>query len=463
MADDHPCITSLAKASQVVLSLIFLAIAVANLVNPQSSFASDGIDFASVPPAGRAELRAYYVGTAFVIAWFTFTSPLRTAVTAQAIVLGGFASTRVVAYALEGQDTDPGLRFSQHAVFASECMGAASMLFLRSALPPAKKAPPQRLREKKHSSVTALIETLAFPGVLLASLLLAAALQPLLGDDAAMVVTGLASALLIFVLEGVHPYEVRWTVAQGKHEVHTDVAHIFLMTVTDNAVRGFVTVWASRSLLLGRVALTPSAWDGVPLWVQVCAAAVVAELGGWALHAALHVRSSPLWQLHRVHHAVQRLYVFNTYRFHPIDLALQLLCSHPLLHLAGLGASAPVLFWFTVLINTVGQLSHCNVATRCGALSYIFNTPCAHRVHHSRIVAEANSNYGQVLLVFDVLFGTHRMPVPPSPGGGGALAASQPRIGDKFLSNAGVWANLSVPISEMYRQSVRFMRALVHR
>jgi hypothetical protein len=49
--------------------------------------------------------------------------------------------------------------------------------------------------------------------------------------------------------------------------------------------------------------------------------------------------------------------------------------------------------------------------------------------------------------------------MPPSPGGGGALAASQPRIGDKFLSNAGVWSNLSVPISEMYRQSVRFMRA----
>ena len=145
MADEHPCITSLAKASQVVLSLIFLAIAVANLVVPQTTFASDGIDFASVPPAGRAELRAYYVGTAFVIAWFTFTSPLRTAVTAQAIVLGGFASTRVVVYAQEGQDTDPGLRFSQHAVFASECMGAALMLFLRSALPPAKKAPPQRL------------------------------------------------------------------------------------------------------------------------------------------------------------------------------------------------------------------------------------------------------------------------------------------------------------------------------
>jgi len=298
----------------------------------------------------------------------------------------------------------------------------------------------------------ALIEPLAFPGVLLASLLCAALLQPSLGDDGAMVTTGLASAALIHALERAHPYERRWNASHGAHEVRTDAAHLAMLVATDDVVRGLLMLWAARhAALLGRWGVPASAWEGVPLAAQVAAASVVAELGGWALHAALHVRRWPLWQLHRVHHAVERLYVLNTYRFHPLDLALQLLCSHPLLHAAGLGR-APVLFWFTVLINSVGQLSHCNVATRCGALSYVFNTPCAHRVHHARQAARANSNYGQMLLVFDVLFGTHIMPAHP--GGAATAASPQPRIGDKFLSNAGVWANLWQPIGEMYRQYV---------
>merc|ERR1712194_733837 len=103
--------------------------------------------------------------------------------------------------------------------------------------------------------------------------------------------------------------------------------------VVDDTCRSFIALCASRYMYTNTLLATAtraqalrSFWDGVPLCLGVAAALLVGELGGWFSHWLLHVRSLPLWQLHRVHHAVDRLYILNTYRFHPLDLALQLFC-----------------------------------------------------------------------------------------------------------------------------------------
>ena len=180
---------------------------------------------------------------------------------------------------------------------------------------------------------------------------------------------------------------------------------ILILALVDEGARGLVTMWAARAAPYIGSPAREEWWEAQPLWIQVFAALCVGEIGGFSTHWLLHVRHLPFWPLHRVHHAVRRLYVLNTYRFHPIDLALQLLCIHPLLALAGL-RRAPVVFYYTVWFNTVGQLSHWNIRTRCGPLNYVFNTPECHRYHHSRSISDANCNYGQVLLIYDLLFGT---------------------------------------------------------
>ena len=132
----------LAKAYTSLIGGIFLLIGAIMLVAPGANLAGDGVDFASFPTAGKAEVRAYYVGTALCVAWTVLRSELRAALLAIAVVLGGFAGTRVVGYALDGVDGDEALAFHQNAVFVSEVVGCtvALMLLPAAARDTAKKS-----------------------------------------------------------------------------------------------------------------------------------------------------------------------------------------------------------------------------------------------------------------------------------------------------------------------------------
>jgi hypothetical protein len=89
------------------LGCIFAIIAFVMLVAPGINLAQDGISFDSFTIAGKAEVRAYYVGTALCISWMCITSKVNVGLQAIAIVLGGFASSRLVTYYLDGVDPDP--------------------------------------------------------------------------------------------------------------------------------------------------------------------------------------------------------------------------------------------------------------------------------------------------------------------------------------------------------------------
>merc|ERR1712032_9133 len=90
----------------------------------------DGVDITTFTVAGRAEVRAYYVGTALCVAFATWSLETHNALKASAIVLGGFASSRVLTYCLDGTDPDPGYRLHQHAVFAAEIAGTLMALLM---------------------------------------------------------------------------------------------------------------------------------------------------------------------------------------------------------------------------------------------------------------------------------------------------------------------------------------------
>lgn len=116
------------------LGTIFLSIAAIMLVHPQGNLGADGIEFEGMPVAGRAEIRAYYVGTAVALGSAMLRLETRAALEMIVTVLGAFAITRVVAYKLDGVDATTPLRRHQHAVFALEVVGTvtASLLLLRT-------------------------------------------------------------------------------------------------------------------------------------------------------------------------------------------------------------------------------------------------------------------------------------------------------------------------------------------
>jgi len=280
-----------------------------------------------------------------------------------------------------------------------------------------------------------MIRILLYPTVLLSSLVVAHMLSSTpLGYEGAVIGCGLYCLCLIALMERLFPWADAWNQSDG--ELPTDVAFVGIVALTDEFTRSFVA-WLFTTHLSSQ-GFTEEPVGFFPLSVRVTAALVIGELGGWFSHWLLHVRRLPFWRIHRVHHAVGRLSVLNTLRFHPLDIALQLLCIHPLLHVTGL-ADPATLFWYGVFFLVVGQLSHSNIDTHCGILNYIFNTPEVHRLHHSRRIPVSNTNYGQILMVWDVLTGTFNNSRDPPL-----------QIGDRFLSKSGVAQNLLIPIREIF-------------
>jgi sterol desaturase/sphingolipid hydroxylase (fatty acid hydroxylase superfamily) len=143
---------------------------------------------------------------------------------------------------------------------------------------------------------------------------------------------------------------------------------------------------------------------GAPGFVQVALGLVVVEFGLYWAHRLAH-EWLPLWRFHAVHHSSKRLWFFNTGRFHFVDTLKSMVCATPLLVLAG--APGDIIIWVSAITAFIGILTHCNVRMRFGWLNFVFNTPGLHRWHHSMDLREGNKNYGENLVLWDLIFGTY--------------------------------------------------------
>ncbi|MEM9046411.1 MAG: sterol desaturase family protein [Pseudomonadota bacterium] len=142
-----------------------------------------------------------------------------------------------------------------------------------------------------------------------------------------------------------------------------------------------------------------------PLWLECLIVFVLLDFAIWAQHWASH-QIPILWRLHRVHHADRDLDVSTAIRFHPIEIALSMGLKIGLVYL--LGAPAVAVILFEVVLNAAAMFNHANI--RLGSwdrvLRKVIVTPDMHRVHHSIIRAEHDTNYGFNLSIWDRLFGT---------------------------------------------------------
>jgi sterol desaturase/sphingolipid hydroxylase (fatty acid hydroxylase superfamily) len=140
------------------------------------------------------------------------------------------------------------------------------------------------------------------------------------------------------------------------------------------------------------------------MFFQVVLALVVAEFGLYWAHRVAH-EWMPLWRFHAVHHSAKKLWFFNTGRFHFIDTFKSIVFTVPCTALVG--APGPVMVWVGGITAFIGILTHCNIRMRFGWLNYIFNTPGLHRWHHSMDLREGNKNYGENLVLWDLIFRTY--------------------------------------------------------
>jgi sterol desaturase/sphingolipid hydroxylase (fatty acid hydroxylase superfamily) len=146
----------------------------------------------------------------------------------------------------------------------------------------------------------------------------------------------------------------------------------------------------------------------LPQPLSLLVAVVLLDLAIWAQHVVFH-RVPLLWRLHRMHHADVDLDVTSGARFHPIEILLSMVVKFAVIAL--LGAPAAAVLAFEVLLNACAMFNHANVRIAApvdALLRRLVVTPDMHRVHHSVVRAETDSNFGFCLSWWDRIFGTYR-------------------------------------------------------
>lgn len=144
-----------------------------------------------------------------------------------------------------------------------------------------------------------------------------------------------------------------------------------------------------------------------PVWLEILLAVVILDLAIWFQHWAAH-RIPALWRLHQMHHADVDIDVTTAIRFHPIEIALSMVWK--IACVLALGVSPLAVLLFEIILNGCAMFNHANVALPAWldrGLRTFLVTPDMHRVHHSVIGRELNSNYGFNLSIWDRLFGTY--------------------------------------------------------
>ncbi len=148
-------------------------------------------------------------------------------------------------------------------------------------------------------------------------------------------------------------------------------------------------------------------WTDWPFWLEVAIAAILLDMAIYWQHVASH-KFPILWRLHQVHHADRDIDATTGIRFHPVEIVLSML--YKFVVIIALGTPALGVFIFEVLLNGSAMFNHANVKLPLWLdriLRSLIVTPDMHRVHHSVVHRETDSNYGFNLSVWDRLFGTY--------------------------------------------------------
>ncbi|QDU40161.1 Fatty acid hydroxylase superfamily protein [Maioricimonas rarisocia] len=186
-------------------------------------------------------------------------------------------------------------------------------------------------------------------------------------------------------------------------------SNLLLVAINTVAARLIIPVTAVAAALTaesgGWGLLHQVAW---PYWLEVTLAVIALDLVIYFQHVLFHAVPA-LWRLHKVHHADLDVDVTTGIRFHTLEILLSALLK--LAAVVAFGAPALAVVLFEVILNATSMFNHSNVKMPEKVdrlLRWIVVTPDMHRIHHSIIRRETDSNFGFNLPWWDRLLGTYR-------------------------------------------------------
>ena len=146
----------------------------------------------------------------------------------------------------------------------------------------------------------------------------------------------------------------------------------------------------------------------LPRWLSLVLGVIVLDVAIYAQHRAFH-HSPLLWRLHRMHHSDTAIDASTGIRFHPLEILASMLIKIAIVVIFGIPALAVLIF--EVLLSSSALFSHANLSLPSGLermLRRVLVTPEMHRIHHSVLRHETDSNFGNFFSFWDRLFRSYR-------------------------------------------------------
>jgi len=203
----------------------------------------------------------------------------------------------------------------------------------------------------------------------------------------------------VALLEHLQPYEKAWLHDHG--DTLVDILHAFTSLSLIFLSVEIVTI---LRLFLPEVGLWPADW---PMWTQILIAGLIIDFGLWFMHWLSH-KNGWLWRLHALHHSSERLYWLNGERRHPLSALL--LASPGILIAVILGAPAAAIGSWFAIVSVHLAFQHANLDYTVGPFRLLLGVAENHRWHHKREYEDAQVNFGEFWMIWDLVFGTYRFP-----------------------------------------------------
>lgn len=240
----------------------------------------------------------------------------------------------------------------------------------------------------------------------------------------------------VAIIERLLPQNSLWN-KRATEDIKVDsTSFVVMMGAMDLLIKAasplLITILLVTFGLTGISGIFPNDW---PFLAQLLVVAVLAEFGQYWMHRLSH-ENKWLWRIHIAHHSTKRIYWLSGFRVHPLNIIWFHLSGVFILFL--IGANTEVMLIFATLMGVSNTFQHANIKLKHGILNYIFSTNELHRWHQSTKLKEANNNYGAMLIIWGLVFGTYYRETDRPPNRLGV-------IGDESYPTDSYWKQLLIP------------------
>ncbi len=215
-----------------------------------------------------------------------------------------------------------------------------------------------------------------------------------------LLVGGLA---FFWILEGIIPM-FRVSYKKWRHGIR----NVFFNLTTAIIGLGLAFSLLQASLFAEKHQIGVLHWLEIPLWADVIIGVMLLDLiGAWLVHFTEH-KVKFMWKFHIIHHSDTHVDATTGLRHHPGETVFRI--AFTTLGILISGASMGIVVLYQSLSVFFAHLTHANIRLPHWLetpLSYIFVTPEKHKVHHHFQQPLSDTNYGNIFLLWDRLFGTY--------------------------------------------------------